>query len=637
MTRFTFAVVVLLLAFPEHSKLQAHESIGSHPKSAGPQDSKVHQAQGSWPSAILLPAGGEKTPWTNKPVLNDPDRFQIAIMTDRTGGHRPGVWMEAVRKLNLLRPEFVMSVGDLIEGYTEDKERAEQEWKEFLGFVEQLEMKFFFVAGNHDVSNSMLHNVWREKFGREWYSFSYRGVHFLCLCSEDPIGQHISEKQLEFIQVDLEENADARHTLVFLHKPLWTYAERDLAAGREDSTNWKRVEALLSDRPHSVFAGHVHHYVSYERNGGRKYYSLATTGGGSRLRGNNYGEFDHVMWLTMERSGPHVVNLRLDGVLPPDIVTEESATRFGDFLDKCTVEIAPILLPTEDGFSEGDVHLKLENEFGELVHVEGKLTGLPLKGVKVSPQSISLEVKPTEVAEQSIKVQFDDLIPFSDVAQTTFVAKMRTYGDKPITAERIFPVLIDRKYLVKKLRKSPSVDGRLSEWGDLEYRTSDNPLVMGISKAWQGPADGSLAFSTRRDDRNIYFGIRVEDERVVEGDSVRLIIDGRPLQTRLQDPRVRSGTARILVSAPLPSSSLLTDLDGVQGAGTTIADGYELEVALPVKWLDSLQGDGWNTLQLALQIEDVDDRNGDSSTILWRGGRSFDTLNTNYGSFVREE
>src|SRR5690606_15027623 len=123
-------------------------------------------AQAKYPSALVLPAIEGPKPWSDKPHLNDPDRFQIAIMTDRCGGHRPGIWMDAVRKLNMLRPEFVMSVGDLIEGYTENPEHIDAMWSEFLGFIDQMEMKFFFVAGNHDVTNAMLHERWRKEFGR---------------------------------------------------------------------------------------------------------------------------------------------------------------------------------------------------------------------------------------------------------------------------------------------------------------------------------------------------------------------------------------------------------------------------------------------------------------------------------------
>ncbi len=58
----------------------------------------------------------EKKPWTAKKFLNDPADFQFAIVSDRTGGPRVGVFPKAVDKLNELRPEFVITVGDMIRG-----------------------------------------------------------------------------------------------------------------------------------------------------------------------------------------------------------------------------------------------------------------------------------------------------------------------------------------------------------------------------------------------------------------------------------------------------------------------------------------------------------------------------------------
>ena len=53
---------------------------------------------------------------TNLDFQNNPDDFQFAVIGDRAGGYRPGVFPVAVDLLNLLQPEFVLSVGDFIEG-----------------------------------------------------------------------------------------------------------------------------------------------------------------------------------------------------------------------------------------------------------------------------------------------------------------------------------------------------------------------------------------------------------------------------------------------------------------------------------------------------------------------------------------
>src|SRR5262249_12917838 len=107
----------------------------------------------------------ERNPWTHLRLNNNPEDFQFVIVSDRTGGHREKVFSRAVEQINLLQPEFVLSVGDLIEGYTTDREKVLREWKEFQGFAARLQMPFFYVPGNHDVTNVGQEKVWEEKFG----------------------------------------------------------------------------------------------------------------------------------------------------------------------------------------------------------------------------------------------------------------------------------------------------------------------------------------------------------------------------------------------------------------------------------------------------------------------------------------
>src|SRR5476649_2583480 len=72
----------------------------------------------------------------------EPEDFQFAIVSDRTGGHRANIFSQAIEKLNLLQPQFVVSVGDLIEGGNK-VEQLTKEWLEFDGFTNRLTMPFF--------------------------------------------------------------------------------------------------------------------------------------------------------------------------------------------------------------------------------------------------------------------------------------------------------------------------------------------------------------------------------------------------------------------------------------------------------------------------------------------------------------
>lgn len=616
----------------------------------GPGSDHEHDDQSapraSLPAALVLPDYEGPKPWSSKPVLNDPQRFQIAIMTDRNGGHRPGIWMDAVRKLNMLRPEFVMSVGDLIEGYTDDIDEIQRQWQEFLGFIDEMEMRFFFVAGNHDVSNPTLHKIWREKFGREWYSFDYKDVHFLCINSEDPVDR-LGTEQLAWIEQDLAQHADARWTLVFLHKPLWVYAERQIAAGNGDTTNWKQVEQILADRPHTVFAGHVHNYVAYQRNG-RDYYTLATTGGASQLRGNDYGEFDHVTWLTMERDGPHIANLRLDGILPADVVTEESITRFRNFLARTVIEVAPILLDNDNGFGEGEVHIRVENGFDETVTVSGAIDGLPLRGLTVDPSQLSLTVEPGKSAEQSIRIRFEKPIEFASLAHTTFTAKMSTKGEAPLRAERLAPVVIDRRFDVRLVEAVPEVDGVIDALPGFTLRFPDKPLVLGNAESWTGPNDATAEFSTACDDQTLYFAVRVTDDRVLASeDRLQLLIDPRPVDQRRSEPRLRAGALSISASAPngdgqveVQARHMRRDrapLAGVRAAGKKTPAGYDLEFGIPLAAIEEAQGADWHSVQANVVVVDVDEPGERPARVLWRGTRSARENNIGFGHLVRSK
>jgi hypothetical protein len=126
----------------------------------------------------------------------------------------------------------------------------------------------------------------------------------------------IGKEQRDYVAKTLQENDKVRWTFVFLHHPLWS--------GRDLTENgWQEVEKLLADRKYNVFCGHIHIFRKFLRNG-MNYYQLATTGGGSSMRGVEYGEFDQIAWVTMKQNGPIIAQLGLDGVMRDDLSAIES-------------------------------------------------------------------------------------------------------------------------------------------------------------------------------------------------------------------------------------------------------------------------------------------------------------------------
>jgi hypothetical protein len=267
----------------------------------------------------------DRNPVTHLRWNDDPDEFQFAIVSDRTGGHRANVFSQAVHKLNLMQPAFVLSVGDLIEGGKKTDAQYQKEWQEFDDFVAKLTMPFFYVSGNHDVATKESGKFWEGKLGRKHYHFVYRNVLFLALDSDDPPGSNgaVGAEQAAWVKQVAAANRDVRWTIVLVHRPLWA-----VQGGLKNG--WTGVEEALGERRYTVFAGHVHRFQKFVRNG-QFHYQLATTGGSSVLRGVEQGEFDHITWVTMKKDGPILAHVTLDAIhaenLQPFVADEPGSKR----------------------------------------------------------------------------------------------------------------------------------------------------------------------------------------------------------------------------------------------------------------------------------------------------------------------
>jgi hypothetical protein len=302
-------------------------------------------------------------PYTHLNFKNDPDEFQFALVSDNAGGGRPGVLKAAMGMINLLQPEFVACLGDLVEGYNDENHQPADEdtyrawWQEIDEYVAQLDMPFFFLPGNHDLNSEASLNVWRERYGgsRAYYHFIYKNVLFLVVDTEDPpkdpdtlietdperakmideayqkvhraarsgdiskivellqpieewVGTiNISDAQVEYFKQVLEANPDVRWTFVLMHSPAWQTVD-----GREkDPGPFGKIESMLTDRDYTVFAAHTHLYNYTQRNG-RDYVTTAMTGAMNVPRP---GAIDHFVWVTMTKEGPKIANLLLNGIL----------------------------------------------------------------------------------------------------------------------------------------------------------------------------------------------------------------------------------------------------------------------------------------------------------------------------------
>lgn len=566
-------------------------------------------------------------PYSSLDLNNDPRNFQFAIVSDRTGGHRPGVFLKGIKKLNLLQPEFVMSVGDLIEGYTEDEAELNRQWKEFNGFIDELDAPFFYLPGNHDITNLVMAQKWDELFGKSYYHFVYNDVLFLCLNSEDNYRGSgkgtIGDEQYAYIEKVLKDNKKVKWTLVFLHQPLWDQEAETL--------RWNDVEALLQDRKHTVYAGHRHQYVQYTKNNS-KYYILATTGGGSALRGPQLGEFDHVTWITMTPNGPIMANLLLDGIWEEDVMTDEMNDFMKPLLNANVLSVSPIFL-NDEVFQEGQTTIKMTNDSD--VPMEVDLEFQTSAGIATSFTEGTFEIPPNSVEQVEIEINaldnvgIEDMESFEIEAEITYLAK----GKPEIEVETEKKLKPEKFRQASEIQDSVKIDGDLNEWQDFTYVVDKNKYVQANPFSHQGEKDGSFKFEVALDEEYLYVVAQVVDDELIvsEGrnplqkDGLTIALDARNTSIAAKGVGSWSETTYFSASPPLENGTVGSDLyqadelpEGTQVATKRTNDGYVVELAIPLAFLNEKQDGNWDGFRLNIAQIDIDNGGSHQSTIFWK-------------------
>lgn len=284
------------------------------------QEPRVHTSRPAGVQLLRLP--------------KEEDAFGFVVFGDRTGGPVEGIEVlkQAVADTNLLDPDLVLTVGDLINGYN-----AHDAWHaqaaEYKAAMSRLRMPWFPVAGNHDI-------YWRGPgkpagehernfetvFGPLWYAVQHKQCWFVVLYSDEgdpttgekdfnkPDCQRISDAQFAWLGDTLQRARGARHVFVFLHHPRWL---------ARYGTDWDRVHALLAGNGNvtAVFAGHIHRMRYDGVRDGIQYYTVASVGAHLEFEAPQAGFLHQFHVVTVRPQGITVAALPVGTVIDPQQIT----------------------------------------------------------------------------------------------------------------------------------------------------------------------------------------------------------------------------------------------------------------------------------------------------------------------------
>jgi 3',5'-cyclic AMP phosphodiesterase CpdA len=240
--------------------------------------------------------------------------FEIVILGDNRNGY--DTFSRIIQQINSLSPVFVIDNGDLVFGGEPHKYRL------FYETVSKLQVPLFTTLGNHDIRENG-RPTYTKLFGPPYYSFDYRGIHFVFLDSSRGWAEKraISEEQYQWLENDLK-NAKSKRIFVISHIPptdprtykdpnklpdipgiekenafermMDNYSQyKSLNHGFPDKEEAKRFESIMSKyKVETVFMSHIHSYFSYIKDG--VHYIISGGAGAELLTKDSYYHYIRV-------------------------------------------------------------------------------------------------------------------------------------------------------------------------------------------------------------------------------------------------------------------------------------------------------------------------------------------------------
>ena len=387
---------------------------------------------------------GSRSP-AQVPAANTTVHF--VVIGDRTGGHQAGVYDQIIGEIQRLKPDFAVTVGDQIEGYTDDSVQLKSQWAEYFTIVKPLTMPVYLTPGNHDITTDAALPVFRSVVGDPYRSFDVGDRHFIILDnSRWESSDQLPKEELDWLASDLALHATAPEKFVFFHKPFWY---NSVAVGKANILHSLFVMFGVT----AVFSGHFHRYFSGKYDG-IMYTAVGSSGAeaGDDPSGIGY----HFLWVTADSGEVSVSPVKLGGVEAWDKLGAEDMHHIDKITRQGVTFDASVPVSGDLTVSKGPVTVKVQN-LAKNLPVTDTLRWTTADGWKVEPKLAPLTIP----AGGSVTLKFEvtGAGPLYPTPQLSLKLPFAAGQSVPVT--RTLPIA--RTALCRHLDKVPIIDGNIDD------------------------------------------------------------------------------------------------------------------------------------------------------------------------------
>lgn len=207
--------------------------------------------------------------------------FEFVFMTDihiKPEMNAPMGFQMAIDKTNALKPDFVITGGDLVYDVMRGNfAKSDGLFKLYAGMAKGFQMPVYNCIGNHDLfaiyeespentsHPDYKYGMWQRYFGDTYYAFDHKGWHFITLNSLEVTDNKrykgsFHAEQLSWLQKHLQNIDTEKPIVVTTHIPmLCTFSQLNGKEGTRTVSNAYEVFDIFKDHNLKlVLQGHIH-------------------------------------------------------------------------------------------------------------------------------------------------------------------------------------------------------------------------------------------------------------------------------------------------------------------------------------------------------------------------------------------
>ncbi len=425
----------------------------------------------------------------------DTGPIRVLLLGDRTGRANDSIFYKALKEGAVLRPDLILTVGDLIGGYQPDDrmDEADAQWDHVLGMIGKHfgNTPLYTTAGNHDIWSESSEALFAKRIGHPPnHAFDLGDARIIIFDSSRVHSEsELEEESLNWLADALFEARDHANRIVVTHMPLWA-KEGGGAYGSP------LHDVFIAGNADWVLTGHWHHSMSDDRDG-IKYRMLGPSGTTPHREGHpESGNFSTFGLMTIDGDDVEISLVPVGAITPSDAFPYEM-NQLEWAIENRAVEADLFFFDVTNPPRSGRFELKVSN-----------VTDVPLrsdlrfKGAGWTFRSDKERIELFRGDNETVTIRFTrdkdtPIFPGPRLELAFPWPEDRTYLlDKALT-----PTLV---YTVTKTGIAPDVDGATDEpvWRAASHM---GPLITGEGR----PVSGRVEAQAIQSGPSLFIAVRV--------------------------------------------------------------------------------------------------------------------------------